>query len=138
MLKVCTVHPTLSLSPSSSLQVPSVVHHRSHELVEVDDAVVVRVVRVDGLLDVGLREPVRVAVVREVPVAQNLCEVVLVDRSGVGAVELLEDLPDLCLLKLCSNLFSNFWLVLLVLPNFERPIIGCIAAGFCKLILNTR
>ena len=135
MLKVCTVHPTLSLSPSSSLQVPSVVHHRSHELVEVDDAVVVRVERVDGLLDVGLREPVRVAVVREVPVAQNLCEVVLVDRSGVGAVELLEDLPDLCLLKLCPNLFSNFWLVL---PNFERPILGCIEADFCRSIVNTK
>ena len=28
-----------------------------------------------------------------------------------------------------SNLYSNFWLIL---ANFERPVLGCIEAEFCK------
>ena len=30
----------------------------------------------------------------------------------------------------CSNFFSNCWLIFLA--NFERPVLGCIEATFCK------
>ena len=36
---------------------------------------------------------------------------------------------------LSNSLYSNFWLIL---ANFERLVLGCIEAEFCKYIVNTR
>ena len=40
--------------------------------------------------------------------------------------------------ELESYVFSNFFLFKYFLANFEKPVLGCITADFCKQILNTR
>ena len=48
-----------------------------------------------------------------------------------GSMEDFEPVAAMVLVEsyVFSNLFSNFWLIL---ANFERLVLGCIEAEFCK------
>ena len=90
-MKLCSLLRSVFLRQTD--RIPSFLQ-KSHELIEVENAVFIRVVLRHQLLDLALLQPRHLRELRHLSTVKDRRQVVLVNSTSVVRVELLEHLPD--------------------------------------------